>query len=358
MRYVSLRDAVPGMVLGQELYDSYGRVLIGYNNILTDVYIEKLREYGFDGIYIEDKLSEGIVIEPMISPKLRVKGQECIRNCDIDGCLMVAKDIVKEIVDHGKISLDLADLRTYDDYTYAHSVNVAVISGIIGLGMHMGETDLEILVTAALLHDLGKLFVPPEILNKPARLTPEEYEIMKKHSTKSYDLIRERWDISAKVKTAVLFHHRNVDGTGYPEWIEGEAQTIYVKILHVADVYDALVSKRPYKNPYSPYEATEYLMGECNSLFDKEVVETLLQYVPLYPKGTEVKLSNGEHGIIFENGGEYNLRPIIRLLDGEMLDLTETKNLNLTLAPVQENYVHFSESYERQRQKMLGKTRA
>ena len=331
MRYVPLREAEPGMVLAADLYDSVGRTLIGCHCELTESYLEKLEAYGFDGIYIEDKLSEGITIESVITPQLRQEGQERIRACDIDGCKLIARRMVEEILSCGNVSLDLTDLRSYDDYTYAHSVNVAVYCGVIGMGMGMSEVELGHLVTAALLHDLGKLQIPDEILNKPGRLTQEEYLIMKSHATLSYQIISERWDISAHIKEAVLHHHENVDGSGYPDGLEGAQQTMFTRILHVADVYDALTSRRPYKEPYAPYEATEYLMGGCGIMFDREVVETLLKYVPLYPKGTMVTLSDGREAIIYENFGVHNLRPVVRLMDGELLDLSNEANYHITL---------------------------
>lgn len=352
MRYISLKDARPGMRLAYDLYDSFGRTLVGCNCELTAYYIEKLNDYGFDGIYIEDELSKGIEIEPAISPKLRSAGQACVREGNIDGCQEVAKQIVDEILKKGVTSLDLADLRTYDDYTYAHSVNVAVFCCTIGMGMEMGEEDLNNLVTAALFHDLGKLQIPSEILNKPGRLTQEEYQIMKSHATLSYEYISERWDISSYVKTAVLFHHENVDGSGYPQGLDGSEQTLFTKILHVADVYDALISKRPYKKPYSPYEASEYLMGGCGIMFDRTVVNTLLKYVPLYPKGTEVVLSDGRVGIIYENSGLHNLRPLLRLMDGEMLDLARAENFHITLR-VPEGVEPLTEEAEQSRKEMI-----
>ena len=125
------------------------------------------------------------------------------------------------------------------------------------MGFEMNEEELTNVVMAGLLHDLGKLSIDPEILNKPGRLTPEEYGIITTHARLSYELVQERWDIPAQVKNAIYFHHQNVDGSGYPEATDGAVQTIYTKILHVADVYDALVSKRPYKASYSPKEAYE-----------------------------------------------------------------------------------------------------
>lgn len=353
MRYITLREAKPGMRLAYDLYDSFGRTLVGSSCELTAGYIEKLYQYGFDGVYITDELSADIEVEMIISSELRREGLACIRECNIDRCHEIAKRMVAEILEKGVVSLDLTDLRTYDDYTYAHSVNVAVICCVIGVGMGLDEENLLGLVTAALLHDLGKLSIPSEILNKPGRLTPEEYQIMKSHATVSYELLRERWDVSAQVKSAVLSHHENVDGSGYPQGIEGAEQTLFTRILHVADVYDALVSKRPYKEPYSPYEASEYLMGGCGIMFDREVVDVLLRYVPLYPKGTEVILSDGRTGIIYENAGVHNLRPVIRLMDGQLLDMTEKQNLNLTLSTSWEKNLVPREEMEESRKEML-----
>lgn len=350
MRYVSLEEAEPGMQLAHSIFDEGGHLLLGGTSVLTTDYINRLDRLGFSGIYIEDELSKGIEISGVISPQLRAEGMDCIRNHNIDACHNVAKKIVEQIMEGGFLSLDLMDLRSYDDYTHAHSVNVAVICGVIGMGLKLDEKNLEMLVMAALLHDLGKLSIPLEILNKPGRLTQEEFATIKSHPAQSYEMIKERWDIPAQVKTAVLYHHENVDGSGYPQGIPGEDQTLFTRILHVADVYDALVSRRPYKAPYSPYEASEYLMGGCGIMFDYEVVKVLLEHVPLYPKGTKVRLSDGREAIIFENAGLHNLRPLLRLVTGEMLDLCEKENFSVTILSPEE-----SESFSREQSELARK---
>lgn len=353
MRYIAIEKAEPGMVLAENILDVYGHKLIGSENVLTAGYIGKLKEFGFPGVYINDELSQDIVIETVIPPQLRTEGMESIRRCDIDACQKVAKQIVAEIMSKGTVSLDMMDLRSYDDFTHAHSVNVAAICGVIGMGYLFSEKDMQNLVTAALIHDLGKMFISQEVLNKPGRLTGEEYQLMKSHVQLTYDLIRERWDISAVVKAAVLQHHENEDGSGYPRGIAGTEQILIAKIIHVVDVYDALVSKRSYKTSYSPYEASEYLMGGCGILFDRDVVQMLLRYVPLYPKGTEVELSDGRRGIICENAGIHNLRPIIRLLTGQTLDLCEKGNLNLTIKTPDSAETAVQVEEENERNKML-----
>ncbi len=353
MRYMMLRDVQPGMRLGADIFDSYGRILLGRNVELKQEYIDRLAESGFDGIYIADELSADIEMQPIITPQLRADGIDCVRNMDIDGCQRIARRIVENIVECGNISLDLTDLRESDDYTFAHSVNVAIYSTIIGIGMRLGESELEELCVAGLLHDLGKMSIPSEILNKPGRLTQEEYQIMKSHAQMSYDIIKGRWDVPTHVKVAVLFHHENVDGSGYPKGIEGDKQTLFTKIFHVADVYDALISKRPYKKAYSAYEASEYLMGACGIMFDQTIVEALLNYVPLYPKGTEMMLSDGRKCIIVENSGPYNLRPIVRtVVGGEDIDLTSSENFKLTLFSVEGNDA-FNPQLEEERKEMI-----
>ena len=164
----------------------------------------------------------------------------------------------------------MLDLRSYDDYTYAHSVNVAVLCCVIGMGMQMNERDLNYLVTAALLHDLGKLSIPPEILNKPGRLTPEEYQIMKKHAEYSYKLLSNRWDISAHIKQTVLLHHENYDGSGYPSNLSGDSIPLGARILRVCDVYAALISDRPYRKAFDVSSVIELMIDEIKN-FDMEV---------------------------------------------------------------------------------------
>ncbi|MCD8037552.1 MAG: HD domain-containing protein [Lachnospiraceae bacterium] len=353
MRYIKIEDAKPGMCLAYNMYDEDGHTLICSGSVLSEHYIKRLTDYGVDGVYITDKLSEDIIIEPVITPELRAEGIVRVRESNIDGCKGVAKKIVEQILGNGMLSLDLTDLRSFDGYTYAHSVNVAVIACIIGFGMNLSGEDLEQLVMAGLLHDLGKLVIPHEILNKPSRLTNDEYDVMKSHSTLSYEIIKERWDISAQVKAAVLYHHENEDGSGYPIGKDGDEVSIFTKILHVADVYDALVSKRPYKDPYSPYEACEYLMGGGGIMFDSKVVEALLLYVPFYPKGTQVKLSDGREGIIVENAGTRNLRPLLRLLDGTMLDMQSRENFKYTILHETNESVMNPQTGEADRVKML-----
>ena len=189
------------------------------------------------------------------------------------------------------------------------------------MGMGFSADKLKELCIAGMFHDMGKLEVPAEILNKPSKLTTEEYDIIKKHPQKSYDLLADRFEISSNVRMGVLCHHENEDGSGYPRGLTGDKINIFAKILHVVDVYDALTSKRSYKKAYACSEALEYLMGGTATLFDEKVVDVFMKYVPIYPKGMQVLLSDGRKGVIVRNNHISSLRPVVRMVVGLDIDL-------------------------------------
>ena len=333
MRYISIEEAEPGMLLGKPVYDVFSRILVAKKRPLTADYIQKLKIRGYLGFYIEDEFSEGIEVKEAISPELRNRGVDALRKKNIDVTLQVAKDIVGQILHSDTISLDMVDLRTFDDYTYRHSVNVAVLSTIIGMGMGLNQSELNDVCIAAIFHDMGKLMIGGDIINKQGRLTKDEFRLIKMHPQLSLELLTNRWNVSVEAKEAILCHHENDDGSGYPRGLQKDEIPLYARIIHVADVYDALTSKRPYKDPYTPSESIEYLMGGCNILFDEMVVRAFLKWVPVYPKGVVVKLSDGREAIVCENT-KNPIRPKVRLRSGEILDLgDESKNLDLTINP-------------------------
>ncbi len=334
MRYIPIERVKPGMMLAQSIFDDSDRVLIGAYVELTKDYIEKLAARGYPGVYIEDELSKDIEIQDAISRQLRNSAVKSLKECNIDQTMSIAGAIVEELMNKKTISLDLVDLRSFDEYTYRHSVNVAVLATVVGMGMGLTTKELVNLCAAAIFHDLGKLGIAEEILNKPGRLTEEEFTVMKHHPVLSYELIKTKWNISSTTKKAVLSHHENEDGSGYPNGLEREEIHLFAKIIHVVDVYDALTTRRPYKKPYSPAEAMEYLMGGCGILFDQKVVKIFMRRVPLYQKGTAVALSTGDIAIIVENHRKNNMRPVVRLENGKEMDLSDWDYLNITIVGV------------------------
>ncbi len=332
MRYIETGKVEPGMILGKGIYDFSDRILLADGKMLTEELINRLAELGYAGIYIEDELSKDIRIQGAISTELRNAAVRSLQELNLEKALEFAEKIVDQILEAKTVSLDLMDMRSFDDYTYRHSVNVAVLSTVIAMGMGYGREDLIDLCVSAVFHDMGKMLIDKDILNKPGKLNPQEFEIMKQHPQLSYDMLAEKWNIPARVRMGALCHHENEDGSGYPKGLTGEKIHPFAKIIHVTDVYDALSSKRPYKEACSFSEALEYLMGGCGTMFDKKVVEAFLNYVPIYPKGSMVELSDGREALVVENYPRNLLRPQLRLTDGTTLDLLKGReNWNLTI---------------------------
>ncbi len=228
----------------------------------------------------------------------------------------MVNDIVSEITINENATVNMMDLKVFDDYTYYHSVNVSVLSIVVGAAEGLGKSKLYELGLGALLHDIGKVFVPKEILNKSGKLTPEEFEEIKKHSLMGNWYLREKWQVPIESNVAVLSHHEKYDGSGYPYGLKSDRISRFGKIVAVADVYDALTSDRPYRPALSPSEAMEYVMGGSGTLFDPKVVEVFAKKIVPYPVGTCVTLSNGLTAIVTGNYIRCGMRPKIMIISG------------------------------------------
>ena len=184
MRFVPIERVEHGMMLAKSIYDYETRTLLREGKLLSDEIIVRIRERGYPGIYIEDELTKDVVIQDAITAELRNHAVEALQEL-----VNVAESIVKQLMEAKTISLDMLDLRTFDDYTFRHSVNVAVLSVVIGMGIGYTNEELVDLCSAAVFHDLGKISIDKAILNKPGKLTPEENELLRSHSQRSYDML-------------------------------------------------------------------------------------------------------------------------------------------------------------------------
>ena len=175
MRYISIDSAQPGMIVGKSIYNEQGSILVNYRVKLTERLISRMRDIGLAGLYIEDELSSDITVEDLISDELGVKATKALTKLDIDAALKVASDITEELSLNGDINVNLISMRTNSDYTYKHSVNVAVLSVLTGIGIGLKKSILKELSAAGLLHDIGKLNLPLDLLEKAGPLSEEEY---------------------------------------------------------------------------------------------------------------------------------------------------------------------------------------
>jgi HD-GYP domain-containing protein (c-di-GMP phosphodiesterase class II) len=354
MRYIPIPYIRPGMILGRSIFDRNGTKLLNQGNVITTEYLERFTALGYSGLYIDDELSNDIELDTSVIDNIKLEAVHSLRN------LFVAADvtdasayqdefnflsvnlvkIVDEILSTKEIIVNMIDLKIYDDYTYYHSVNVAVLSIIVGTALKFQKEQLIQLGMSAILHDIGKKFTPIEILSKPAKLTPEEFKVIQEHSTNGYHFIKKFFPtISSTTYVGILQHHERYDGTGYPSGVAGENITIYGRILAVCDVYDALVSDRPYHKAHLPSEALEFIQGGSGSMFDPIIVKAFTAKVASYPLGTVVQLSNGEAGIVVKNYEEFNTRPKVKIIKNNVvshfIDLKSDYNArNITITGI------------------------
>ncbi len=354
MRYIATAHLKPGHQLATDLVLSKGLILLRKGKSLTPSHIRKISLLGYQGLYIEDELSEGLEINDVISGDLRVRTQNELQRLfhnveknitssvqkHICQVRLLAKDIVDEILSNDHAMINIIDLRTFDDYTYSHSLNVTVLSVVMATAMRLSRETITELAIGALVHDTGKMFVNKKILNKPDRLTDEEFEEIKNHSMLGYQYISGNPNIPETAKLAILHHHEQYNGNGYPSGLEGEEIHLFGRIISVADVYDALTSDRPYRRAMLPSDAIEYIMGGYGTMFDPTVVKVLTKKVAPYPIGTCVKLSTGETGIVIKNYESTSMRPMVKLIVDNMpsdkcIDLTNDRSaLNITVREI------------------------
>lgn len=328
MQYLPVTELKAGMICAMTLYNKKMNILLNANKILNNNIINRMKLLGLDGLCVYNE-TDNIKYNALISEDTRNKALKKLEHIDIDGCLYVANQITNEILQNKDLMLDMTNISLYDNNTYMHSINVAIISTMIGVDMRLNNYQLKQLSQAALLHDIGKTYIDKTILNKKAKLTDEEFKIITKHPYYGYIMFKDKDTISAVVKNAIYSHHENEDGSGYPRGLTGDKIHLFAKIIHVADVYDALISKRSYKENFNPADAFEYLLAHTNEMFDRKVVNALTNCIALYHVGTEVLLSNNEWAVVIENQKGLPTRPIVLTKSGAKINLVNQLNITI-----------------------------
>lgn len=343
MRLVPIECIRENSLLGKNIYTADGRVLLRAGTELTRVRLDKIKALKIFSLYIIDEYSSA-EIEDVIKPELRQKCISVIKEVfsDIQRISSVHKfekrklseysqqeqnyfksineiseELLENVLNNKNILLSLVDIKSMDNYTYSHCVNVAVISIIIGISLNLNKENLIHLCIGALTHDIGKTFIPHEILQKPGKLTQEEFEVIKNHPKLGYDFLNQFYSLSAHVKLIALQHHERFDGLGYPNGAAGNKISYLARIVSIADVYDALTSDRPYKRAMCPNDVLEYIMSNAGTLFDYNIVNVFCKIIIPFPKGTIVSLSNGDIGIVEKTLPNFPLRPIVKIVKSD-----------------------------------------
>lgn len=224
----------------------------------------------------------------------------------------VSSDIARSVESNTDVLLSMARLKTVDDYTYMHSVAVCAMMVALGREIGLKDDQIERAGLAALLHDLGKASLPLEILNKPGKLTEEEFAIIKGHPKAGYDLIKNSPSIDDEVLDVVLHHHEKLDGSGYPDALPDEEIQLFARMAAICDVYDAITSTRPYKSGWDPAISIKRMLS-WEGHFDKALLQSFIRSIGIYPTGSLVKLASDRLGVVSGQTPGNLLAPKVRV---------------------------------------------
>ncbi len=351
MQRIAVKDIIPGMVAAKSIYDTEGRLLLASGSTFTKQYIKRLKELAIWHAYIQTPLTANLEIPELLAEETRAKAvhtvKQAFEDCrktkkiDMGQFKQVTEEIIDEVIRNPNAVYHLNDIRMYDDYTFAHSVNVCVLAVLSGAGMQYTPQRLRELGIGALLHDVGKMAIAKQILNKTGMLTDEERDIMRKHPELGFDILRKyNAQLSWPSIHVAYQHQEKYDGTGYPRGLKGLEIHEYARITAIADVYDALTSDRPYRPALSPSQSYECLLAGSGTQFDPDILRAFVRHIALYPVGSIVKISTGDIGVVTHVYPGLQARPVVRLIvnaEDRIFDLPVEINLSTELTLFIEN---------------------
>lgn len=345
MRKVSVNEAAPGMKLARDVILEDGRFLLLKGFTIKSRYLDRLKNYNIPYLYVEDEIGkleffseEEVYTETFQTIKNVMESVRDGDSIDVPVLRDTVDGIVQKILNDDNVFMKLTGIRDIDNYTYLHSVDVCIYSVITGKSLGLSDDMIRQLGMGSILHDIGKCKIPLSILNKPARLTKNEYEIIKRHADYGYDIVRKTPDIDPTVAIIALQHHERYDGTGYPTGRSGKDIDLLARIVAVADVYDALTANRVYRKRFMPHEAAEYIMANSSTHFDSEILKVFLDNIAIYPSDIIVMLNTGEIARVVGAKGNQSLRPKVMVitrkegppvLDPYEIDLMENTHISI-----------------------------
>lgn len=344
-----VKDLKQGMILAQSIYNNHGASYLVKGQPINNDYIKQLQKIGIQAVTVTSTNPnfQLMPLEDIVQEKTRINAIETIYDTfqsveksgslDTETVQRISENIILDIFDRKENIVQLTDIRLHDTYTFAHSVNVAILSAMLGRLFHYTKKELFLLTLGALLHDLGKIMVPSALLNKTTHLSEEEFSVMKEHpmdGARRIMAMKGGLPSPAVLAAIASEHHEHIDGRGYPRGLKGDQIHRNAKIVAIADVYDALTSERPYKKAYTPNIAYNIMMNVSKGQFDQDLLELFFNNVSLYPVGTVVKTIYG-YAIVKEcSFGKTAVPTIVVFADssGRMLDEPRTIDLSQDLA--------------------------
>ncbi len=331
-----------GLHLAEDIYDINGKLLVRKGSAITDQQCQRIAQNNIYSVYITDQYSDGF-ITPVIPMQLKYEMTTKLRNLfksvrdssdsqknqhqivkQIDDILETLKDIEYELNGRKKNYIDFIDIKSTSTYSYEHSVNVAVLSFLLGKHSGLSSVDLHHLIIGALFHDIGMTFIDQSIFMKNGKLDLAEFIKIKQHPELGYNFIKDQSFANAYIKIIALQHHERLDGSGYPKGIMGDDIHRLARHVAIIDMYDAMTSDRPYSAAVPAYSALEYMMASAIGKLDFQLTKIFVDIILPYPVGTCVQLSDKRIAAVNRVDETMSRRPVVQIIDPVKKVLTGT----------------------------------
>jgi len=320
MAKVLTENIIPGMVITKAVYAHDGTLLLPPGTVLEAAHLKQLRESGINTVHVKSgpyRRQDGEYTGTKQATLHTVKAvfRKLVLKDTVEGSSVksAVSDILYGVVRDRNIMAHLTGVRTADNYVFIHSVNVCMLSLLMGFFMKLPGEQLRELGMAALLHDVGLNYIPPDLLYKAGGLTPEEYDMVKKHTVLGCERLSGSRQVPETAARVAREHHERFDGSGYPVGLKGEEIHPYARIVAIADVFDALLAERPFRKAFFPHQAVE-IISQNSGQFDPGIISVFLNNVVIYPLGSVVRLNTGDIGVVVDMNKSCQTRPIVRLI--------------------------------------------
>lgn len=330
IEYVSVGD-----ILGDTLYSTEGIMLARTGAHLTEALLERIKRNQIYTLYIRDEHSN-YEINHLLDPSTINSGMLLIRDIFnaasfrtgsgdhkpqsimpfMDALNELTDSIIDSIFRSRNQPLEYVVIKNIENYLYMSSLNCGILSALIATSMNYNRERARHLFLAGVFHDIGMAFLPKEIFFKKEALSREEKMAILEHPIQGHRYLKDKTFLSAYVKQAALHHHEKLNGSGYPNRIQGEELTLNSQIIGISDIYDAMTSDRPYSRATPPHEAIEYLLGSAGTIYDAHLVQVFTSRIHPFPPGSLVLLSSGEYAVVDLVPDGLPLRPTVRVIYG------------------------------------------
>lgn len=354
MRLMPIKQSL-SLHLAEDVYDINCKLLVRKGSALTDLQCQRIAQNNIFSVYITDQYSDSF-INPVIPMHLKFQmvtqlrslfksvgeakeGQKNVQQTmkQVEDLLKSTEDLEYELNGRKRNYIDFIDIKSTTTYSYEHSVNVAVLSFLLGKYSGLPGTDLHQLLIGALFHDIGMAFIDESIFMKNGKLDMAEFVKIKQHPQLGYDFIKNQTFANAYNKVIALQHHERLDGSGYPKGIKGDEIHRLSRHVAIADMYDAMTSDRPYSAAVPAYSALEYMMASAVDKLDFKLTKIFVDTILPYPVGTCVRLSDGRIAVVDRVDEKMSRRPVVQIIDpikkaltGTFVNLVEAYQLTVT----------------------------